>query len=153
MQSLTWNRIEPQKVVLSESFLELPQHLRETFNVLRNVPGIPAMIGSKLSPAYASTLYSASLHHKVRAGAVRGIFESMVDLSDNADLMGKFLGLKCPRMFMYGDQNSSLSYLADIKAKGVQLAEIKACGHFPMYSNPLEMWQQISAFQAGCLDG
>ncbi|WP_236321862.1 LysR family transcriptional regulator [Pseudomonas canadensis] len=42
----------------------------------------------------ASALYSASLRHKVRAGAVRGIFQSMVELSDNADLMGKFLG--CP---------------------------------------------------------
>lgn len=98
------------------------------------------------APAYASALYSASLRHKVRAGAVRAIFESMVDWSDNADLMGKFLGLQCPRMFMYGEQNASLSYLPSIEAAGVQLAQIPACGHFPMYSNPLEMWRHISGF-------
>lgn len=101
------------------------------------------------APAYASALYSASLRHKVRAGAVRAIFESIVDLSDNADLMGKFLGLKCPRMFMYGEQNASLSYLSSIEAAGVQLAQIPACGHFPMYSNPLEMWRHIGEI---CVD-
>ena len=82
----------------------------------------------------------------MRAEAVRGIFSTIVDLSDNADLMGKFLGLKCPRMFMYGEQNSSLSYLAHIQAQGVRLAPIPVCGHFPMYSNPIAMWQQIADF-------
>lgn len=101
------------------------------------------------APAYASALYAASLRHKVRAGAVRGIFESMVDLSDNADLMTKFLGLPCPKMFMYGEQNASLSYLRHIQAHGVELAEIPACGHFPMYSNPIVMWERIARFQAG----
>nr|WP_218627620.1 alpha/beta hydrolase [Pseudomonas sp. dw_612] len=103
---------------------------------------------ARQAPAYASALYSASLRHKVRAGAVRGIFRSMVELSDNADLMGKFLGLKCPRLFMYGEQNASLSYLSHIASQGVRLAPIPACGHFPMYSNPLEMWRQIADFQA-----
>lgn len=99
------------------------------------------------APAYASALYAASLHHKVRAGAVRGIFESMVELSDNGDLMSKFLKLPCPKMFMYGDQNASLSYLGHIKSQGVRLAEIADCGHFPMYSNPVLMWRKIAEFQ------
>lgn len=72
------------------------------------------------APAYASALYAASLRHKVRAGAVRGIFESMVDLSDNGGLMDRFLGLPCPRLFMYGEQNASLSYLRHIQAHGVR---------------------------------
>ena len=94
----------------------------------------------------ASALYSASLRHKVRAGAVRGIFQSMVELSDNADLMGKFLGLPCPKLFMYGEQNAGLSYLPHIQAHGVRLAPIVECGRFPMYSNPGAMWQQIADF-------
>lgn len=100
------------------------------------------------APAYASALYAASLRHKVRAGAVGGIFRSMVELSDHGELMSKFLGLPFPRMFMYGAQNASLSYLGDIRERGVALAEIPDCGHFPMYSNPVLMWQTISAFQA-----
>lgn len=73
----------------------------------------------------------------------------MVDLSDNADLMTRFLGLPCPTMFMYGDQNSTLSYLAHIEANGVELAEIPQCGHFPMYSNAPEMWRRLAAFVNG----
>ncbi len=98
------------------------------------------------APAYANALYSASLRHKVRAEAVGGIFRSMVDLSDNGDLMTKFLGLPFPRMFMFGEQNASLSYLKHIQEQGVELAEIPACGHFPMYSNPVSMWDAIAAF-------
>lgn len=100
------------------------------------------------APAYASALYAASLRHKVRAGAVGGIFRSMVDLSDNGDLMRKFLSLPFPRMFMYGEQNASLSYLSHIREQGVVLAEIPECGHFPMYSNPVLMWKAIAEFQA-----
>ncbi|MFP3458083.1 alpha/beta hydrolase, partial [Psychrobacter sp. SIMBA_152] len=62
------------------------------------------------------------------------------------DLMGKFLGLPFPRMFMYGEQNSNLSYLRHIEREGVELAEIPACGHFPMYSNPVAMWKAIGDF-------
>lgn len=35
------------------------------------------------APVYSSALYAANLRHKVRASAVRGIFQSMVELSDN----------------------------------------------------------------------
>ncbi|USU21601.1 alpha/beta fold hydrolase [Paraburkholderia fungorum] len=98
------------------------------------------------APAFASALYSSSLRHKVRADAVSGIFKSMVHLSDHEDLMGKFLGLPFPRMFMYGEQNSNLSYLRHIEREGVELAEIPACGHFPMYSNPVAMWKAIGDF-------
>ena len=52
-------------------------------------------------------------------------------------------------MFMYGDQNASLSYLAHIERQGVELAEIPQCGHFPMYSNPPAMWAWISNFLDG----
>ena len=101
------------------------------------------------SPAYSSPLYSASLKHKVRAEAVEGIFSSMVHLSDHGELMDKFLNLPCPKMFMYGEQNSHLSYLSDIQSKGVKLSEIPECGHFPMYSNPPKMWREIADFLNG----
>ena len=100
------------------------------------------------SPFYSCPLYAASLRHKVRAQAVRGIFESMVELSDHGELMVKFLSLPFPRMFMYGEQNASLSYLAHLRANGVQLAEIARSGHFPMYSNPVDMWEQLAGFLA-----
>ena len=101
---------------------------------------------TKHSPAYSNALYAISLRQKVRAGAVRGIFTSMVQLSGNEDLMGTFLRLPFLRMSMYGELNNSLSYLPTLQAKGVELAEIPWCGHFPMYSNPPEMYRRIGGF-------
>jgi pimeloyl-ACP methyl ester carboxylesterase len=101
---------------------------------------------ARRSPFSSSALYAASLRHKVRAGAVRGIFRSMVELSDNGDLMTRLLSLPCPRMFMYGDQSSSLSYLPTLAANGIELAEIPHSSHWPMYSNPVAMWERIAEF-------
>jgi len=107
---------------------------------------------TRRSPFFSSALYAANLRVKVRPGAVRGIFESMVELSDDGDLMSKFLSLPFPRMFMYGEQNSSLSYLPALAAGGVELADIPNSGHFPMYSNPVAMWRRIADFQSRVSD-
>lgn len=131
--------IAPEDCFLSRQIFDYPQNDAERFfdDFIER---------TRHAPAYASALYSASLRHKVRADAVRGIFESMVELSDKSDLMSKFLNLPCPKMFMYGEQNASLSYLNHIQTQGVQLVEIPNCGHFPMYSNPALMWQKIADF-------
>ena len=70
----------------------------------------------------------------------------MVELSDHGDLMTTFLALPFPRMFMYGEQNASLPYLPTLAANGVELAEIAHSGHWPMYSNPVAMWDRIATF-------
>lgn len=101
---------------------------------------------TRRAPSYASPLYASTLRARVRAGAVRPIFESMVHLSDHGDLMGKFLGLPCPKMFMFGEEYRGLSYLGRLEEEGVELAMIEESGHFPMYSNPVEMYRRMAAF-------
>ncbi|KAJ5336170.1 uncharacterized protein MYU51_014929 [Penicillium brevicompactum] len=96
--------------------------------------------------SFGNPLYASTLRARVRAGAVRAIFESMVQLSDSGDLLGMFLGLPCPKMFMFGDENRGLSYLGRLEKEGVELAQIPESGHFPMYSNPVEMWRRIADF-------
>ncbi|MEM9464899.1 MAG: alpha/beta fold hydrolase [Actinomycetota bacterium] len=97
------------------------------------------------APAWASSLYATSLQAKVRPGVVESIFRSMVDLSDHARLMERFLGLPCPTMLMFGDQNADLTYLPMLREHDVRLAEIRECGHFPMYSNPPAMWRALES--------
>ena len=70
----------------------------------------------------------------------------MVELSDHGGLMDRFLSMPVPKMFMYGQQNASLSYLGRLADNGVELAEISHSGHFPMYSNAPEMWDRITDF-------
>lgn len=101
---------------------------------------------NRRTPAYSAALYAAGLRHKVRPAAVRPIFTSMVELSDHSDLMTTFLKLPCPRMFMYGEQNAHLSYLPTLAAAGIELAPIPYSGHWPMYANPVAMWDRIAAF-------
>ncbi|MCI1034829.1 alpha/beta fold hydrolase [Raoultella terrigena] len=132
--------IAPEDCFLSRQVIHYPDGTNEQFFD-------DFIARTRHAPAWASALYSSSLRYKVRAGAVRHIFKSMVDYSDHGELMDKFLNLPCPKMFMYGEQNSTLSYLESIKLHGVKLAEVPECGHFPMYSNPVIMWRKISEFQ------
>lgn len=48
-------------------------------------------------------------------------------------------------MFMFGEENRGLSYLGRLE-EGVELAEIVDSGHFPVYSNPVEMSRRIARF-------
>jgi pimeloyl-ACP methyl ester carboxylesterase len=98
------------------------------------------------SGGHSAALYAASLPHKVRAEAVRPIFESMVALSDHERLLKRFLALPFPRMFLYGEQNRTLSYLPTLAVHGVELAEIPHSGHWPMYANAPCMWSRIAQF-------
>jgi pimeloyl-ACP methyl ester carboxylesterase len=101
---------------------------------------------TRTSGAFGSAMYASTLRHRVRTAAVRPIFESMVELTDHADLIDKFLALPCPRMFMFGEEMRGLSYLPLLEREGFELADIVGCGHFPMYSNPVEMYRRIADF-------
>lgn len=100
------------------------------------------------SPYSASPLYAISVRHKLRAGAVCRIFESMVALSDTTNLMDNFLALPFPRKFMFGEQHDSISYLGHLETNGVELANIPLSGHFPMFSNAPEIWWRNHDFPA-----
>ncbi len=101
---------------------------------------------TRRAPEYSSGLFASSLPYKVRAEAVAPIFRSMVKLTEHGELLDKFLKLPLSRMFMYGDDNRSLTYLRRLQDHDVQLAKIQRCGHFPMYANPLSMWNHIGSF-------
>lgn len=98
------------------------------------------------TPGFSNPLYSAGLRAKVRPEAVGPIFHSMVDLSDNAGLMDRFLELPCAKMFIYGDENAHLSYLGHLAENGVRIEEIENSAHFPMYSNAPALWQAMGDF-------
>ncbi|KAE8147905.1 Alpha/Beta hydrolase protein [Aspergillus avenaceus] len=101
---------------------------------------------ARRAPAFSNAIYASNLRRKVSPQVTYGILSTMVEISDQRDLLGIFLGLPCPLMLMYGVQNVSLSYLPTLKENGVELAEIPFSGHFPMYSNPPEMYRRITAF-------
>ncbi|KAI1028631.1 hypothetical protein LB503_002784 [Fusarium chuoi] len=101
---------------------------------------------TRRSPLYGNGLYAASFRSKVQASVVRPTFESMVDCTDNGRLLEAFENFDFPRMYMFGEQYASLSYLPRLVKAGVELAEIPHSGHFVMYSNPVAMWERIAQF-------
>ncbi|RAL09409.1 alpha/beta fold hydrolase [Aspergillus homomorphus CBS 101889] len=84
------------------------------------------IVRTATAKSYGSPLYASILRARVCAGAVRAIFESI--------------------MFMFGEENRGLSYLAWLGQAGVELAEIEDSGQFPMFSNPVEMYRRIGGF-------
>ena len=96
-------------------------------------------------PFYSSAFH-VNVRHKVHPNVVRGIFGSMIQLSDHSNLMSIFLTMPFPLIFMYGEQNSLSSYLPKLKANNYKLAEFPCSGHWPMYSNPVAIWQYIIKF-------
>lgn len=131
--------LAPEECFLSRQIFTCPSDDPEAF--------LYAFIGrTRESGSFANALYASTLRARVRAYAVRPIFESMVHLSDNEDLLGIFLGLPRPKMFVFGAEIRGLSYLGRLETEGVELAEIAESGHFPMYSNPVEMYRRMATF-------
>lgn len=135
--------LAPEDCFLSRQIFTFPADDDEAF--------LEAFIArTRTSGSFANAMYASTLRSRVSPGAVRPIFESMVQLTDHGNLMEKFLALPCPRMFMFGEEMRGLSYLPLLKKEGVELADIPNSGHFPMYSNPVEMYSRISIFLDRC---
>ena len=134
--------LAPEDCFLSRQIFDFPTEDSEDF--------LDAFIQRACATkSYGNYLFASTLRSRVRAHAVRPIFESMVRYSDEEDLLGMFLRLPCAKMFMFGVENRRLSYLRRLEREGVMLAEIAESGHFPMYSNPVEMYRRIAGFLEG----
>lgn len=71
---------------------------------------------------------------------------SVVDHSDNSDLMSMFINLNIQKAFIYGSANSFLSYLPSLKKTSVKVIEIPNSGHYPHYSNPKYFYEKLEEF-------
>jgi pimeloyl-ACP methyl ester carboxylesterase len=77
---------------------------------------------------------------------------SLLDYSDNGNLIQRFTQLEIPKIFVYGSQNKLLSYISQLKNGGCEVVEIANSNHFPFYDNPQNFYRVISNFlQRGCV--
>ena len=131
--------LAPEDCFLSRQILEYPPDDTDEF-----LESFIARVST--NGEFSSLLYAINLRHKVNAGAVAPVFRSMVHFSDHENLLTKFLNLQCHKMFVYGESNSSLSYLDKLNEEGVPLCQIAYSGHFPMYANPTALWVSLGDF-------
>jgi len=69
-----------------------------------------------------------------------------VEYSATGDLLKQFIKLNIPKVFIYGQENSSLSYIPELIRNGVNVKEISNSNHFIFYDNPKELYQVIGDF-------
>jgi pimeloyl-ACP methyl ester carboxylesterase len=69
-----------------------------------------------------------------------------VAYSATGDLLKQFISLKIPRIFIYGQENASLSYLPELIRNGISIKEIPNSDHFVFYDNPKELYEVMGTF-------
>jgi len=69
-----------------------------------------------------------------------------VNESDSGRLIEEFLSLRMPKLFLYGEQNRTLSYLPRLRGSDVHVVEIPAAAHFFFYDNPVATFREMGAF-------
>ncbi len=69
-----------------------------------------------------------------------------VKYSATGELLEQYLTMDIPRIFIYGDENKSLSYIPKLIKNGMHIKSIPDSNHFVFYDNPKEMYDVISAF-------
>lgn len=69
-----------------------------------------------------------------------------VQYSADGGLLQQFLQLPVPRIFIYGSENRALSYLPQLTAVDVAMAEIPDSNHFVFYDNPAQLYRVIGSF-------
>lgn len=69
-----------------------------------------------------------------------------VEYSATGGLLRQFIDMSIPKIFIYGQENNSLSYIPELIKKGVNVKEISNSNHFVFYDNPKELYDVIGSF-------
>jgi len=69
-----------------------------------------------------------------------------VEYSATGELLNQYLTMEIPRMFIYGQENSSLSYIPKLLKNDMTVKEISDSNHFVFYDNPKELYDTIADF-------
>lgn len=72
-----------------------------------------------------------------------------VAYSATGELLQQFIGLEMPKVFIYGEENRTLSYIPQLLKSGVNVKEISGSNHFVFYDNPKELYDVIGEFVTG----
>jgi pimeloyl-ACP methyl ester carboxylesterase len=72
-----------------------------------------------------------------------------VKYSSTGELLAQYMAMKIPRVFIYGQENRTLSYLPELLQNGMDVREISNSNHFVFYDNPKELYDVIGDFVVG----
>lgn len=90
--------------------------------------------------------FARSFGSQVEPRAFFGYCRSIVTYSDHRHLLDLFTRLSCPKLFIHGAENSSLTYIPQLRREGVLVASLADSSHFPVTTNPSELFRTIAEF-------
>lgn len=102
------------------------------------------------SPAYGSRVYAAGMADRVSPFAYYDYSPSIVEASDRDDLLGTFLALDLPRLFVHGAENADFSYLPALRASACAVRSVPDSGHFPFHDAPDAFYRVVAEFASSC---
>jgi pimeloyl-ACP methyl ester carboxylesterase len=116
--------------------------------IFPNMKQVLSRSGNRGFQEYAETLEKHS--------SPKALFDycpSLVDYSDNGNLLQRFTELDLPKTFIYGSENKWLSYISELKERGCEVVEIGDSNHFPFVDNPHDYYKAVSNFLREKLKG
>lgn len=72
-----------------------------------------------------------------------------VKYSATGELLRQYMEMPIPRLFIYGQENNSLSYIPELLKNGLNVKEVSESNHFIFYDNPKELYEVIGEFVDG----
>jgi pimeloyl-ACP methyl ester carboxylesterase len=69
-----------------------------------------------------------------------------VKYSATGELLKQYIAMGIPRVFIYGQENNSRSYIPELLNNGMNVKEISNSNHFVFYDNPKELYDTIGDF-------
>jgi pimeloyl-ACP methyl ester carboxylesterase len=98
------------------------------------------------APHQGTRIWAEALGGQGTARAFHDYAVSIVDWSDNADLLGMFEALPIPKAFVYGSANNHLSYLTRLRKGDASIIEVPDRGHWPHVDNPRYFYRALAHF-------
>ncbi len=89
--------------------------------------------------------YSQTFRNNISYNSFLDYCKSIVECSDNRNLMKLFLGLNKPKVLIYGSENSQLSYIPELQENEL-CKEISNSSHFFIQTNPVEFFSTLNNF-------
>lgn len=90
--------------------------------------------------------FARHFREAVQPAAFVGYCRSIVEVSGRDPLLEVFRTLPMPRLFIHGEANEDLPYLAGLRQAGVEVAAIPGSDHFPIYSHPRRFFTVVGGF-------
>lgn len=69
-----------------------------------------------------------------------------VEYSLTGELLQQFMALKIPKVFIYGEENKSLSYIPELIKNEINVQEVPDSNHFVFYDNPKALYEIMGDF-------